>query len=442
MTGAMRSAPTDLLEVHAKLLPVRLLLEKICFRSLLCTYTLPENHLLRKLAQKAFQKQDVKKYPPPLRLLPRLFSPSSPSKIETITPRTQPHTYIPSFTRDIAVNKDQAAKQERLNKRHINIYTDGSGIDNSAGAAAVLINKDDPSKSQVLRYYIGPLTQHNTYEAEGVGVILGLELLRKSRAARQEDTNMIGLDGKSVIEATFNLKHRPGQYILNEILRVTDALSTGTTPPLVLTWISGHVGLHGNELADEEAKRAAQGETGGSCPLPSFLRGKTLPASVSALKQHFHTTLLHQWGEDFAQSPRLRRFTVIDGKGVRSQFLDVTAKLARRQTSVLVQLRTGHIPLNAHLHRITKSDTPNCPHCETQGHHLKETVQHFIQECPAYQKERYQLKKELGRDGDSLKAIFRSTDNIKALLRYIGQTERLATTFGDVSHYDMDDDTV
>ncbi|KAF5364572.1 hypothetical protein D9758_005527 [Tetrapyrgos nigripes] len=185
---------------------------------------------------------------------------------------------------------------------------------------------------------------------------------------------MIGLDGKSFIEATFNFKHRPGQYIIDEIHRVTDEILTDTSLQLLLTWVPGHMGLNGNEQADGEAKKAARGDTGGTQLLPLFLRGRTLPASVSALKQQFHASLIERWEKDFTKSRRLQRFSAYEPRGVRSHFIHLTDKLSRRQTSILVQLHTGHVPLNSHLYRISRSETPNCPNCELSGHTAKETV--------------------------------------------------------------------
>ena len=45
---------------------------------------------------------------------------------------------------------------------------------------------------------------------------------------------------------------------------------------------------------------------------------------------------------------------------------------------------TGHIGLNKHLHRINRSDTPNCPNCID----TEETVAHYIGQCPAYSRMR------------------------------------------------------
>ncbi|KAF5334101.1 hypothetical protein D9758_016068 [Tetrapyrgos nigripes] len=374
ITGAMRSALTDLLETHANLLPMRYLLEKICYRSLIRIFSLPDNHPVRKMASNAYRHRNTTTHSPPLWTLSRLFDLPAPSDVETITPLAHPPDYDVLFSCDIPLDKDQAYRREENNRRRINIYSDGSRIDGQAGAAVVLLDKQNPANNQVLRYQLGALKLHTTYEAEGIGVVLRLALLQNCLHTNQDNTNMIGLDGKSFIEVTFNFKHRPRQYIIDEIHRLTDEILTDTSPRLLLTWVPGHMGLDRNECADEEAKRAACGNTGGSSPLPQFLRGKTLPASVSALKQHFHTSLIKRWENNFAKSRRLQRFSIYEPRGVHLNFVHLTDKLSRRQTSVLVQLHTGHIPLNFHLQHINRSNTPNCPNCEASGYLAKETV--------------------------------------------------------------------
>ena len=63
-----------------------------------------------------------------------------------------------------------------------------------------------------------------------------------------------------------------------------------------------------------------------------------------------------------------------------SRFPKLVALLARPNTSLLIQLHTGHVPLNHHLHRIGRTDTPRRLGCGAE----KETVLHFILQCPEY----------------------------------------------------------
>ena len=101
-------------------------------------------------------------------------------------------------------------------------------------------------------------------------------------------------------------------------------------------------------------------------------------------------------------------------------------KLTREQSSILTQLRTGHVPLNAYLFKIGKSNERHCKAC--RGHHNEdrpaETVNHYIFECTAYVNQRRDLEKSVGRDDMNLKSITKDLKKTKALLTYINRTKR------------------
>ena len=64
-------------------------------------------------------------------------------------------------------------------RAEVHVYSDGSGVDGSAGAAAVLFW--DGLEVRSVCYWLGSLTQHTTYKVEVIGVLLVLELLRQQQ---------------------------------------------------------------------------------------------------------------------------------------------------------------------------------------------------------------------------------------------------------------------
>lgn len=58
---------------------------------------------------------------------------------------------------------------------------------------------------------------------------------------------------------------------------------------------------------------------------------------------------------------------------------DALNSLARPAQAIVFRLRTQHIPLNSHLHRIKKDPYPACPLCDCPN----ETVSHQLFICPA-----------------------------------------------------------
>ena len=118
----------------------------------------------------------------------------------------------------------------------------------------------------------------------------------------------------------------------------------------------------------------------------------------------------------------------IDDKLPSHSFLMATNHLSRAQASVLMQLRTGHIPLNHFLHRIGKTNSLTCPACRTGD----ETVPHYLLNCPGYVHERHGLARAVGCNSKSLQHLLGKWHAYKALLIYVGVMGRFKDTYGDL----------
>ena len=78
------------------------------------------------------------------------------------------------------------------------MYIDGSGIKGHIGVAAVLYWNGVLESRR--RMQLGSSKHHTVYEGEGVGMILGIELLREER--QLEGMVSMGTDNTAVISAT------------------------------------------------------------------------------------------------------------------------------------------------------------------------------------------------------------------------------------------------
>ncbi|KAG2032023.1 hypothetical protein BDR03DRAFT_802792, partial [Suillus americanus] len=72
--------------------------------------------------------------------------------------------------------------------------------------------------------------------------------------------------------------------------------------------------------------------------------------------------------------------------------------LPRRHSALLFQLRTGHMPLNKHLHCISKAPSPICEACNQKN----KSVYHFILECPAYTRPHNVMRASMGTNSCTL----------------------------------------
>jgi hypothetical protein len=96
------------------------------------------------------------------------------------------------------------------------------------------------------------------------------------------------------------------------------------------------------------------------------------------------------------------------------------AGLSRPQCSVLTQLRTGHIGLNAYLHRFKLAPSPLCPHCG-----VPESVPHFLLICPAYRVPLLHLMLRVKTARLSLRKLLSSKNDAAPALAFVHATGRL-----------------
>jgi hypothetical protein len=208
ITGAMKTTATDVLEAHANILPIELLLLHVCYRAAIRLVALPASHPLHKPI-KTCTNRLIRRHPSPLHNLLRTFD-LKLGDYETITPALQPPNQPPLFKTDIADSREESREADLADTSDAKVYTDGSGAEGNAAASAVMYKKGRYART--LRYCLGPLADHTTYEAEATGVILALELLSKERGI---NTAVVLLDNQAVIQALSYVKPRPAQFLLN-----------------------------------------------------------------------------------------------------------------------------------------------------------------------------------------------------------------------------------
>ena len=190
---------------------------------------------------------------------------------------------------------------------------------------------------QTLRYYLGTEKEHTVYEAESVGLEMGLHLL-KGLNIRLTHPTALGSDNQTVIRVLCNQHSHPRQYILNndiqlaeELHKKQDILINSTEGAAVLAegntwrsklkcvidlqlhWVPGHSEFAPNEKADEEAKKVAQGNSSDTKSLPKFLC-KCLPLNISVLRQGHISKLKKCWERRWKDSPRGRLLNSIDNR--------------------------------------------------------------------------------------------------------------------------------
>jgi hypothetical protein len=152
---------------------------------------------------------------------------------------------------------------------------------------------------------------------------------------------------------------------------------------VTIQWVPGHNGIEGNEQADQAAKRASVRPAGPGYEGPSlaYIRRACTEARRKAVEE---------WAHENAVSRAYRREGAY--RAPRGWGLDKAAGRApKRIASRYYQLKIGHAPIGAYLHRIKARDSQECKACGA----IRETVFHILFECRAHHKARKELYRGL-----------------------------------------------
>ena len=88
-----------------------------------------------------------------------------PSDCETIAPSVRPPNEDGVVWLQIADMQEESKDEDAVDTADLRVYLDSSGIEGMAGAAAIMFRNGQEVKS--IRYLLGLLTRHTTYEAGG-----------------------------------------------------------------------------------------------------------------------------------------------------------------------------------------------------------------------------------------------------------------------------------
>ena len=148
---------------------------------------------------------------------------------------------------------------------------------------------------RVLKFHLGSITHHTVYEAELVGLLLALHLLRDKRDV---DQAIVRLDNQAVLYTLKACESGPTQSIIDKIITQIEYNANTVRSEayqLDIAWVKGHAGNKGKERADKEAKEAAAGCASRGHALTAFLTDASLPLSIAAHRQAFDKELKARW---------------------------------------------------------------------------------------------------------------------------------------------------
>ncbi|KAM0724065.1 hypothetical protein Q7P37_000245 [Cladosporium fusiforme] len=379
ITGAFRATSSVALDVEAHLLPVVQQIERhntdtLC-RIMTCQ-TAPELDHISRNSTRGSARMPV--YTSPLRNINRRYKDTISTNVyavETISP-----FIAPPWWRGPATHIDQEIEARSIHDREI--------------------------KKEV---YVA--------ELEGINLALTMTDVEVDAGASRRRINIF-VDNKAAIRSLTRPEGRSGAYILKQIpARVESLQEKGHI--VVVRWIPSHEGIEGNEAADIAAKEATgwrEGPASGSRADPP----PKLCALQATLTMWSRKEADKMWETSWQQETKGRttfRHTPAPSKKV----LHLHEGLTKRQSAILVQLRTEKIGLRDFLFRQKVPDILD-PMCTCQEG--RQTVRHILFTCRKLKDIRRQEFEHLP-EGNDLRAILSKRKVAIKAIRFIERAQIL-----------------
>ncbi|GFV89075.1 probable RNA-directed DNA polymerase from transposon X-element [Trichonephila clavipes] len=327
-SGAFRTSPVQSLYVNCHQLPLDLRRRKLSLAFYFKILSVPSHPL-----QNVYMSTSMK----------RLYD-ARPSNIRPFMDRMKLHISeldLPNvppvvFQRVFAYHRSQYS-------RYSAIYTDGSKRADYVGCGVVI--------EDIMHGYRLD-TSCSIFTAEAVAICRALQLIDSTMPRKY----CIYTDSMSVLEALENYHDRCHPVVCT-ILDITSRLySKGFD--IVFCWLPSHVGIIGNEQADNAAKSA-------TTHLP-------LAVPLSDMKRVIMHHIFHLWQESWSQQLDNKLHSV-------KPVIGAWPVMPLRRTDVkLTRLRIGHTRFT-HRHLLFGERAPECPSC-----HVSYTVHHILIDCPVF----------------------------------------------------------
>lgn len=381
ITGAFRTTAGAAVDVEAHLLPVPQQIEQTATEAAMRIRTSP-------LYADVALPSDYNDVQSPINQLFKTLEKKHSIKVDRLEQRW-PHVVPPWWTPPsvhIADSPEKAIKEhDATPSTTLCVYTDGSGINCHVGAAAIAPALRLRDVQATRTTYMGKSTTSTVYAAELQGLVLAFQIaLDVHISTGAPGSCTVFTDNQAAIRAMANPKCPSGQYILIEAVRRLDQLRDRGWE-VQLRWIPAHVGVPGNEAADQAAKKAAGYQPSAQGEREPLQEPDTLRTLIATTKSTLRQTMKAEWERDWESAKHGRDLFKL---GVRPEkgTLKTHMNTHRAISSVITQMRTDKISLHAYLHKIDKADTDQCD-CG----YGRQTVRHVLLECRNWCEERQKM---------------------------------------------------
>jgi ribonuclease HI len=255
-------------------------------------------------------------------------------------------------------------------KTGINVYTDGSKMENDHTGAGWAVTYLDYSIAEEFNY-LG--TQSSVFQAEVFAINAASIWFLQNTQIKSKRPVYFFSDSESALKAIKCTKTKSKLVLeckqnLRRLCRIKN---------VHLMWIKGHNDSTGNELADMLAKL-------GTKPVPGVF--PMIPIPMGSIKNEIKTYIIEKWQNSWENVTENHTRNFIPQLRVDKAYRKKIMKLSRPQLKRCVEWLSGHAPLRKHLNDIQAHDLYICRLCETGP----ETPFHIATECGYFEEKRIQ----------------------------------------------------
>ena len=266
--------------------------------------------------------------------------------------------------KEIKRSKDPSesfSKYLNNNSRFVyHIYTDGSKNDDSCGCGVYMMNS--VAISLKMNKY------SSIFSAEAYAIYMALRKIKELNI----DNVMICTDSLSVLSGIKSLGLKSNIYpIFGNILLLLNELILENAKNIKFVWIPSHVGLFGNEKADELAKKSLSNVT------IHYVR--VFYKEIYSLFNNQSLVDMQEYvvGYDFSRGLKGRKYVNNCDPFNLSVWFD-KYDLDRKRIIIINRIKSGHVRTKDHLFRKNIVDSNYCVCNDIQS------LEHLIWYCPEY----------------------------------------------------------
>lgn len=261
-------------------------------------------------------------------------------------------------------NEEQYLTFSNDHPNHLQIFTDGSKLNNKVGAALIVIDPNNPLEPINIqkRYKLHDLC--SVYQAEMFAIFKATEWIKQRTGHRNYAILSDSLSALTEI-ANPNTTNHTATNILKNLLHITTSTHTVN---VLFAWVKGHADITGNMCADLLARQATTLHK-----TPDF---NYVPYSY--IKSANHKTAINH---------KIEFYTKISPHTLKHLPNYETFIQFTQNTHInfhTTQLLTNHAYHKSYLHRFHITNNNHCP-CDNNS---EQTFDHLIEKCPRFSKNR------------------------------------------------------